>query len=159
MCYYVRQISWRGDIMNDDKILELLLTLIEDMSFVKTKKAIDAKKAEEQYSDLQQFNISETAKICKNGLRIVKIANVPVGIAYSDEDEKKLLETLHHYGQNLLTVNDVMTAMQKMQDSIIRAEDLNEAGMVPEQELTIDGKTVFLIDGNLYDADGNQIND
>ena len=47
------------------------------MSFVKTKKAIDAKKAEEQYSNLQQFNISETAKICKNGLRIVKIANVP----------------------------------------------------------------------------------
>lgn len=129
------------------------------MSFVKTKKAIDAKKAEEQYSDLQQFNISETAKICKNGLRIVKIANVPVGIAYSDEDEKKLLETLNHYGQNLLTVNDVMTAMQKMQDSIIRAEDLNEAGMVPEQELTIDGRTVFLIDGNLYDTDGNQIND
>lgn len=126
------------------------------MSFVNTKKALDAKKAEEQYKDLKQFNISDTQK---TAMRIVKIAGVPVGVAYNDEDEQRLLETLHHYGQNLLTSKDVYAALAKMQRTLSIAENLREAEMTPSQELTIDGRTVLLIDGDLYETDGTKIND
>lgn len=126
------------------------------MSFVNVKKALDAKKAEEQYKDLKQFNVSDTQKTT---MRLVKVAGVPVGVAYNDEDEQRLLETLHHYGQNLLTANDVYKAIAKMQNSLLVAEDLREAGMEPSHELTIDGRTVLMIDGDLYETDGTKIND
>lgn len=126
------------------------------MSFVNTKKALDAKKAEEQYKDLKQFNISDTVK---TSMRTVKVAGVPVGVVYNDEDEQRLLDALHHYGQNLLTPNDVYVALRKMYGHLKVAEDLREAKMAPEQELTIDGRTVLMIDGNLYTTDGTKIND
>lgn len=126
------------------------------MSFVNTKKTLDAKKSEKQYKDLKQFNISDTIK---TPMRLVKVAGVPVGIAYNDEDEQRLLETLHHYGQDLTNSRKVMTAISRMQAFLAIAEDLREAGMVPEQELKIDGRTVLMIDGNLYETDGTKIND
>lgn len=126
------------------------------MSFVNVKKELDAQKAEEQYKDLKQFNVSDTVK---TSMRTVKVAGVPVGVAYNDEDEQRLLETLHHYGQNLLTPNDVYTALQKMYEHLKVAEDLREAEMAPDQEVTIDGRPVLMINGNLYDTNGNQIND
>lgn len=126
------------------------------MSFVNTKKTLDAEKSEKQYKDLKQFNISDTIK---TPMRLVKVAGVPVGIAYNDEDEQRLLETLHHYGQDLTNSRKVMTAISRMQAFLAIAEDLREAGMVPEQELKIDGRTVLMIDGNLYETDGTKIND
>ena len=126
------------------------------MSFVNVKKSLDAKKAEEQYKDLKQFNISDTQK---TAMRTVKVAGVPVGVAYNDEDEQRLLETLHHYGENLLTERDVMNALRKMYTHLKVAEDLREAELTPSQELTIDGRTVLMIGNDLYDTDGNKLND
>lgn len=126
------------------------------MSFVNVKKSLDAKKAEEQYKDLKQFNVSDTQK---TAMRTVKVAGVPVGVAYNDEDEQRLLETLHHYGQNLLTGEDVMNALKKMYEHLKVAEDLREAELTPSQELTIDGRTVLMIGNDLYDTDGNKLND
>lgn len=126
------------------------------MSFVNVKKSLDAKKAEEQYKDLKQFNVSDTQK---TAMRTVKVAGVPVGVAYNDEDEQRLLETLHHYGRNLLTREDVMNALQKMYEHLKVAEDLREAELTPSQELTIDGRTVLMIGNDLYDTDGNKLND
>ena len=126
------------------------------MSFVNTKKALDAEKSEKQYKDLKQFNISDTIK---TPMRLVKVAGVSVGVAYNDEDEQRLLETLHHYGQDLTNSSKVLAAISRMQTSLMVAEDLREAGMVPEQELKIDGRTVLMIDGNLYMTDGTKIND
>lgn len=126
------------------------------MSFVHVKKNIENQKSEAQYKELKQFNISDTIK---TPIRLVKVAGVPVGIAYNDEDEKRLLETLHHYGQNLLTAEDVYAAIQKMLSSVCIAEDLREAGFTPENEVTVNGKTVFTIDGNLYDTNGEKLND
>ena len=126
------------------------------MSFVNVKKSLDAKKAEEQYKDLKQFNISDTQK---TAMRTVKVAGVPVGVAYNDEDEQRLLETLHHYGQNLLTREDVMNALQKMYKHLKVAEDLREAELTPSQELTIDGRTVLMIGNDLYDTNGKKLND
>lgn len=126
------------------------------MSFVNAKKALNAKKTEEQYKDLKQFNVSDTQKTT---MRLVKVAGIPVGVAYNDEDAQRCLETLHHYGQNFLTANDVYRAIAKMQKALLIAEDLREAEMTPSQELTIDGRTVLLIDGDLYETDGTKIND
>lgn len=118
------------------------------MSFVETKKKIDAEKAE----PIKQYGVVDTLNA---GMRLVKIADVPVGVAYSDEDEKNMREALSHFGP-LETREQVMQAVYNMQHTTRIATDLRESGMKVEKEFTSKtGKKTFLIDGKIYDESGN----
>jgi len=120
------------------------------MSFVETKKKIDAEKAE----PIEQYGVVDTLNA---GMRLVKIADVPVGVAYSDEDEKNMQEALSHFGP-LETREQVMQAMYNMQHTTRIATDLRESGMKVEKEFTSKaGKKTFLIDGKIYDESGNVV--
>lgn len=120
------------------------------MSFVETKKKLDAEKEAQQY---EQYNVTATINA---GIRMVRIAGVPVGIANSDEDEKHMVDTLRHYGTDLSTPERVYEAIHKMQKSACVATDLRDSGMNVEAEYYTDaGTPVFQIDGKLYDENGH----
>lgn len=122
------------------------------MSFVETKKKLDAEKEAKEY---EQYNVTATINA---GVRVVRIAGVSVGVAYSDEDEKQLIETLRHYGADLSTKEKVYAAMHKMQETAAIATDIRESGMQVEAEYTTGcGTKVFQIDGKLYNRDGKVV--
>ena len=121
------------------------------MSFKDTKKKIEAAKIQ----PAEQYNVTKTLNA---GIRIVKVAGIEVGVASSDEDEKKMIEILSHFNTKLESIADVQTAMSKMYDTTKVATDLKEAGLTPDKEFTSKGgKPIFEIDGVLYDKDGNEL--
>lgn len=120
------------------------------MSFKDTKKKIEAAKIQ----PAEQYNVTKTLNA---GIRIVKVAGVEIGVASSDEDEKKMLEILSHFGTNLESANDVRKAMTKMYETTVVATDLKDAGLTPDKEfMGKSGKPIFEIAGVLYDKDGNE---
>lgn len=127
--------------------------------FKKHREALDAEAVEAQYAEFEQFNTMSTINSLKNGARVVKLCDVPLGIAFSDKDEKHLLDAIHHFGTNLTTKAAVIEAAAKMAASYHLANNLVEANMIPTQELFVNGKKVLLIDGALYDENGNKISD
>lgn len=121
------------------------------MSFKDTKKKIEAA----NIKPAEQYNVTKTLNA---GIRIVKVAGVPIGVASSDEDEKFMIETLSHFNTTLETKNDVYKAFGKMQETANIATDLKEAGLTPDKEFTSkSGKPIFEISGVLYDKDGNEL--
>lgn len=127
--------------------------------FKKHREALDAQAVEAQYADFEQFDTMSTINSIKNGARVVKLCDVPLGIAFSDKDEKHLLDTIHHFGTDLTTKEAVIKAAAKMAASYHLAANLVEADMIPSNELSIRGEKVLLIDGELYDENGNKISD
>lgn len=121
------------------------------MSFKDVKKKIEAANIQ----PAEQYNVTKTLNA---GIRVVKVAGVEVGIASSDEDEKKMIEILSHFITKLESSADVRTAMSKMYDTTVIATDLKEAGLTPDKEFICkNGASVFEIDGVLYDKYGNEV--
>lgn len=121
------------------------------MSFKDTKKKIEAAKIQ----PVEQYDVTKTLNA---GIRIVKVAGVEVGVASSDEDEKKMFETLSHFNTKLESAADVRKAMANMYETTVIATDLKESGLTPDKEFTSKGgKPIFEIDGVLYDKDGNEL--
>ena len=115
------------------------------MSFVETKRKLDAE-------SIKKWGVIDTIK---TGMRIVSICDIPVGVAYSDEDEKNMRDALAHFGI-LDTRGNVLKAMQTMQDTVTIATDLRNSGMNVEKEfINKSGKRTFLIEDKLYDESGN----
>lgn len=121
------------------------------MSFVETKKALDAKKEQANY---KEYNITETMEA---GLRVVKLYGVPVGVASSDEEEAHMIGLLKHYNSKLETAEDVKKAMFTMSRRATVATDLRASGMIPEMEIVKDGYSEFVVDGVLYNDFGKEI--
>lgn len=130
------------------------------MSFKKVKENIEIEKTKAKYADLKQYNVSDIlAEIKSKGLREVKVAGVVIGAATSDEDEAKMIENLHHFGKNLTTSEAVHEALACMQRLTHVAQNIEEAGLEIEKELSINDTPHFLINGELYDENGNKVSD
>lgn len=105
----------------------------------------------------KEYSIIDTLNdIRTTGIRTVKIANVPIGIAMNDEDEKNLISNLEKYGE-LDTEQDIMIAMNQMAINMKIAEDLNTANLTPVKQFTVDGRILLEIDDKLYDIEGNEV--
>lgn len=118
------------------------------MSFVETKKKLDSEK-----NPVEQYNV---LKSIENGVRVVKLHNLTLGVAASDEDEKAMIELLGHYG-SLDNSESLKKALLKMYNKACVATDLRNSGLKPEMEITENGKSKFVIDGKLYDEGGTEI--
>lgn len=118
------------------------------MSFVETKKKLDSEK-----NPVEQYNILKTMN---NGLRIVKLHDVQLGIASNDEEEKAMIEMLSHYG-SLSDHNSVLGALCEMHKSTEIATDLRDSGLKPETEIVENGRHKFIIEGKLYNEFGCEI--
>ena len=118
------------------------------MSFVETKKKLDSEK-----NPVEQYNV---LKSIENGVRVVKLHGVTLGVVTSDEDEKAMIELLSHYG-SLDNPESLGKTLLKMYNEARIATDLRNSGFKPEMEITENGKSKFVIDGKLYDENGTKI--
>lgn len=130
------------------------------MSFKQIKENIEKTQAEAKYADLKQYTVSDVVTELKTkGLREVKVAGVVIGAATSDEDEAAMIENLHHFGKDLTTPCAVHKALSKMHHLTHVAQDIEDAGLTIEKELSIDNTPHFLINGELYNENGEKVSD
>ncbi len=130
------------------------------------REAMEAEKAEilareEAHKGEPTFDVFETVQLLQNKKHIIvtlkvfrddsrtETIEIPICGADSEESAQKCIDDLRRYAINgqLLTVHDVIIAVDKKMRNELTGKDILDAGIIPERKIMVDNTELYSTNG------------